>query len=80
MPDAIKLTEFVENYLLLYGIDKDDYRIEIGEDGEWYSVIFPDGVIREDDVSHMLLMTGLTREELFGMEKETMEKYYGCLQ
>ena len=75
MPDAVELTRFVENYLLQYGIDRDDYRIEVDEDHEWYSVAFPDGVISNEAIEHILLITGLTREELFGMKKETLDKY-----
>ncbi len=76
MVDVAKLIEFVENYLLLYGIGNESYHIEKEENGEQYSTIFLDHEIKEDVVSHMLLLTGLTREELFSMKKEVMEKYY----
>lgn len=74
MVDVRKLTDFVENYFFLYGIDDESYYEE--ENGEWYFTVFPDGEVRDDIVDHLTLITGLTREELFEMKKESMEKYY----
>ncbi len=76
MPDAIELTRFVENYLCVYGIDNHNYRVEFDDEtDEWFSTTFPDNVINEEIVKDMMVRTGLSREELFGMEAETIDKY-----
>lgn len=76
MVDAVKLTEFFEEYCYLYGIDNEGLCVEEDENDERYSTAFPDGLIDEDTVENMMILTGLTREELFGMKKETLEKRY----
>ncbi len=76
MIDAVKLTDFFEAYCSLYGIDNEDLSVERDENDELYSTAFPDGVIDEDIIEYMMILTGLTRDELFGMKKETLEKRY----
>ncbi len=76
MIDAIKLTEFIEGYLFQYGIENDEYHVEVGEDDEWYSTAFPDEVITENDIDRMLMITGLTRDELLGMPSTALNKYF----
>lgn len=74
MVDANKLVEFVENYCLHYGIENRKYFLE-SDDG-WFCDALEDNEITEEVIREMLLLTGLSREELLGMKKETMEKYY----
>ena len=76
MPDAVELTRFVENFLCAYGIDNHNYRVEYDDEtDEWFSATFPDNVINEKTVEDMMVRTGLSREELFGMKAETIDKY-----
>lgn len=76
MTDAVKITAFFEEYCHLYGIDNEDLCVERDGNDELYSTAFPDDEIDEDIVEYMMILTGLTREELFGMKKETLEKRY----
>ena len=75
-PDAVELIGFIENYCETYKIDKHNYRLDVdAETDEWFAPAFPDKVISEETVADMMIRTGLTREELFGMKAETTEKY-----
>lgn len=76
MIDAVKLTDFFEAYCFLYGIDNEGLGVERDENDALYSTAFPDGVIDDIIVEYMMILTGLTRDELFGMKKETLEKRY----